>query len=68
MKKFWIIWNPEGVTPPTVTFSAFGPARREAERLAAKCGGHFHVLVLEGTAIKTDVYWAGAEGSEEVPF
>lgn len=59
----YIIWNPKGTTPPSVTFDTREAAETEARRLAEKHRGDFYVCELvsvssvkaaETTNLKTD--------------
>lgn len=48
MKTFWILWNPEGQTPPTVRFSSFNAARDCAEKMQQRLGvGTMYVMKVE---------------------
>lgn len=42
----YIIWNPKGTTPPSVTFDTREAAEAEARRLAEKHRGDFYVCEL----------------------
>lgn len=45
MKKFWILWNPEGHTPPTVKFTTLQAARETAAKMQARIGiGTMYVM------------------------
>ena len=54
--KFWLVWNERG-TNPTYKHPDEHSARVEAERLAKKYGGQFHVLEVVATCEKNDVAW-----------
>lgn len=57
MKTFWILWNPEGKTPPTVQFETAEKAMAQAARLQQRIGlGTMYVLKAEAAftvAVKT---------------
>jgi hypothetical protein len=35
-KRFWLVWNPQGPTPPVFRYPSFGAARSAAIRLSLK--------------------------------
>lgn len=44
-QEFWLVWNPDGVRPPSRQHLNVASASDEAERLAASRPGHnFYVL------------------------
>lgn len=73
-KRFWLIWSPQGVTPPSRRHDTPDSAQKEAERLAREAPGkEFYVLAAVGCAKKIDVEWSKAsdEAFEEpdgIPF
>lgn len=45
MKTFWILWNPEGETPPRVRFATEEGAKETAEKLQTRIGvGTMYVM------------------------
>lgn len=67
--KFWLVWR-ERSSSQSGELSSFLPqykhdteesARTEAERLARKHGGRFHVLELTATVERADMKWSGQE-------
>jgi hypothetical protein len=56
MGKFWMVWRADGPVP-TIQHTTLESARQEAERLASRQSGEFHVLELVGTATRTTVEW-----------
>lgn len=49
MKTFWILWHPEGKTPPTVVFDTEDKARKSAETMIQRIG-HGTMYVMKGVA------------------
>jgi hypothetical protein len=60
MKKFWILWNPEGKTPPTVKFASFEAASKTADAMQKRIGvGTMYVMeVVAGCEVKQTARWA----------
>lgn len=50
MHRFYIVWGENRFKPPTKKHPSYAEAKEEAERLAKKEGGKFHVLRLLATA------------------
>lgn len=68
MNKFWIVWSPEGRTPPSAKHPTEGTANNEAVRLARlNPGHHFFVMGSEALAIKRDVDFFRFDG-DVIPF
>ncbi len=70
-RTFYLVWCPNGPTPPTYRHETEGNARREAERLAReKPGQEFFVLRSTGVAKKVDVVWIDHEidDVDTIPF
>lgn len=56
MYKFWIVWSPQGKTPPCAKHPVEETANNEAVRLARLNPGHeFFVMGMEALAIKRDI-------------
>lgn len=50
MKIFWILWNPEGNTPPTKRFDTLEKARQVAADMQSRIGiGTMYVLKAEAS-------------------
>lgn len=47
MDKFWILWSPQGVTPPRKRYPSTGAAQLDAEVMAKKCPSQ-EFYVMEG--------------------
>lgn len=69
--KFWLVWR-ERSSSQSGELSSYLPqykhdteesARTEAERLARKYGGRFHVLELTATVERDDMKWSDREKS-----
>ena len=57
VKKFWFVWNPNGLVPKHKHDSARA-AKDEAERLARQHQGQmFHVLEWKASCITNNVQW-----------
>lgn len=50
----FIIWNPQGITPPSVIFDSREDAEAEARRLANKQRGEFYVCALISVSVTPD--------------
>lgn len=56
--KFWLVWSPQGATPPRYRHASEAAAINEARRLAElKPGSQFYVLEATGVAEKVSVAW-----------
>lgn len=66
MIEFFMVWN-EGGHSPTFKHSTIESAKQEAERLARKYGGEFHVLKSCCTAKLNDIIWTDHE-IDDLPF
>ncbi|SDI64940.1 hypothetical protein SAMN04487926_12138 [Paraburkholderia steynii] len=65
--SFWIVWSPQGVTPPQYRHETLGVAIAEAERLAKlRPGDEF--IVLEAVAARCVDGMQRITFSPEVPF
>ena len=51
-EKFWILWNPDGNTPPKVVFKTYDGALTESKRLIAQIG-RGTVYVMEAVSSET---------------
>lgn len=55
-EKFWLVWSPQGRTPPSMRHLTIDTANTEADRLAKLNPGHsFFVLTAESLHVKRDV-------------
>lgn len=63
MKKFWILWHPQGQTPPTVKFATFQEAKNCAENMIGKIGiGTMYVMeAVAGVEPVRKVRWTTAK-------
>ena len=52
-ERFWILWQFEHYTPPTVKFYSFLDAKKCAERMAREHKTYFYVLKVEGVVRPT---------------
>lgn len=56
MKPFWILWSPQGKTPPRVKFPTEKQALRIAEKMAAEHpGSEFFVLLTVARSVRREV-------------
>lgn len=48
MKRFWILWNPKGNTPPTVRFNTYEKALETGQMMQERIGvGTMYVMKVE---------------------
>jgi hypothetical protein len=64
MKPFWILWNPQGKTPPTVRFSTYEAARATADKMQQNLGiGTMYVMqVVAGVTVSLKTKWENVDG------
>lgn len=72
-REFWIVWSPQGTSPPRVRFegeNGRANAVKAAEDLARRVPGHeFYVMRAEALSIKRDVLTVSLDSIEqEIPF
>lgn len=70
-EQFFLVWSPQGQTPPVVRHPTRAEAVIEAKRLAAqRPGAEFFVLASVGCAKRVDVAWIDHvdDTETEIPF
>lgn len=60
-KTFWLLWNPEGHTPPTKRFSTYDEAARVAEAMQKRIGlGTMYILkAVQSFSVVQKTKWEG---------
>lgn len=60
-RVFWILWNPEGVNPPTYRFYTYEDAAKRAEEMQKKIGiGTMYVLkAVQSFSVMQKTKWEG---------
>lgn len=63
MKAFWILWHPQGNTPPTVMFDTVDKAMKTAELMIERIGkGTMYVMkAVGGVEIVTKKTWTAID-------
>lgn len=75
-RPFWIIWCPDGPTPPRVKYTSEVEAVSVAEKMALRHPGQvFYVLLTVARSVKRDVHTerfaqpnTGSYDDDEIPF
>jgi hypothetical protein len=70
MKTFWILWHPQGTTPPTVMFAERVKAEKTAEAMINRIGSGtmFIMEAVGGVELQRRLVWQHVKGSKrEVP-
>lgn len=69
---FYIIWNPEGASPPRFRHEWFGSAANEAARLARENPGQEFIVMQAVRSVKvmdlTVTEFARSEHDDNIPF
>ena len=73
MGKFWMVYSPQGKSPPSVRHETKKLAYAEASRLAGILPGHdFYVLKavhkLKGVIHVNEFPFCAADADDEIPF
>lgn len=65
-KTFWILWNPEGKTPPTVAFPTLEGAREIAAKMQSRIGvGTMYVMeCVAGVEVSLVQKWINPKGKK----
>ena len=60
-KTFWLLWNPEGRTPPTKRFDTFEEAAAVAENMQKRIGvGTMYIMkTVQSVTVSHQVKWEG---------
>lgn len=60
-KKFYILWNPAGQTPPTMRFKTYDEAAKVAEAMQRRIGlGTMYILeALQSFTVSHKTKWEG---------
>lgn len=60
-KVFWLLWNPQGHTPPTKRFDSYDEAANVAEAMQKRIGvGTMYILrAVQSVSVIQKVKWSG---------
>lgn len=66
-KRFYILWNPQGQTPPTKRFDTYEEAADVAEAMQRRIGlGMMYILeAVQSVTVSQQVKWEGLSWQKE---
>lgn len=67
-KIFWLLWNPQGQTPPTKRFSCYEEAEEVATAMQQRLGvGTMYILkAVQSVSVAQTVKWEGLREAKNV--
>lgn len=67
-KIFWILWNPQGYSPPTYRFASYEDAAKRAEEMQRKIGnGTMYVMqAVQSVTVSQKVKWQGLKENQNI--
>lgn len=60
-KQFFILWNPQGQTPPTKAFGTYDEAAKTAESMQKRIGiGTMYIMkAVQSVTVSQSIKWEG---------